>query len=113
MKLLAIRFDDTPLEWRQLPPSVYYPAIAIVISWVLIRRNPKWVFTALAFTLVLDFFVVVDLFPTSGLLEILRRIYDNPFDRAVWFSALFPYVMIALFYFEAKKKPNQPPEPTR
>ncbi len=48
MITFALLLDGGPFrEWQLFSWSIYFPAIAIAISWVLIRRNRKLVIVAL------------------------------------------------------------------
>jgi len=106
MSAFAFLIDDTPREWRQLPMCVFLPALTVAVSWGLIRWKKGFALLAAACA-VMSAYIILHYFSVT--LEWLKpyQRYNRQYHCAVWFSAIFPFVMIPAFYFTAMKRPTQ------
>lgn len=119
-KMLAIIIDDSPKPEPLFLLLAYLPALVISISWLLIRWK-KWLgAVALVIGAFAAYLIVAQLKINIVRLDAMQRVrpdlHIEPLFReyivAAWFGALFPFVMVALFFFLEQKKPNKPPQTT-
>lgn len=107
MTLLAILFDDRPAEWKLVPLAVYIPAIVIFVSWMLIRWKRSLAVVSLVAAAAAAYVVLSPLQREAEHLAAIKYPYPDSVVWAYRFSAIFPFVMIAAFYFHRKKEPIQ------
>jgi hypothetical protein len=113
MNLLAIMFDGP-----SFPPGpneevcIFLPPIAVFASWLLTRSKVRMPAVGAAICTLSAFFVLQPIF-----LSMFDWHYDGFYDlkdAAIFlFSAVFPFLCLAFFWLELRKKPNQLPETTR
>lgn len=111
MTTLAILFDDRPPEWRQLVLCVILRALTLTISWVLIRWKP-WLAGLAVMLAAGSAYLIIDRFQRtlrwasagSGAYS-----YDTDYHVAVWASAIFPFLMIGLFFRAAREQSRSKP----
>jgi hypothetical protein len=110
MNLFSLVFDDTPGEWRVLTSSIYACGLSVLCAWVLIRWKKSAFVVALTLAAVLDGFALMPLGRISEWIPAVKKLFAPPEQRAIWFALLFPFLMIAVFYF-TKTEPTQPRDP--
>jgi hypothetical protein len=120
----ALLFDDRPIPEPLFLMSVCFPPLVIAISWLMLRFRKSLAVVALGLATAAAYTLLSRLHEVDARIE-ARRLLEQKFSRgiaiapiepqyvfAVWFAAVIPFLLIAMFYFFAKNRPNKAPEPT-
>jgi uncharacterized membrane protein len=107
-----MRMTDGPgIPDRQLQLCIYLPIASIVISWCLIRRKKWLAIPALAIAAIIALIILRDVFDSMTRFAMFED-FGWSYVLAIVLSAVFPFVAVAIFYFQKRNRPNQSPEPT-
>lgn len=104
--LAFLMLDGPGMPHDQLRVCVFIPAVAILVSWCLIKWKPGLVFIALIVAAIAAILVTVDWLHPATRYSMLED-FGTSYTVAIVLSAGFPFLAIASFYLNAKKKANQ------
>ena len=112
MQTLAMLMLDGPgVPYLQLEISVYLPTAVVASSWFLIRWKRRLVIPALIIALLSAFVVLGQVLDSMARWAMLND-FGWSYVFAIYLSAAFPFLAIAVFYFDQKTRPNKASEPT-
>jgi hypothetical protein len=111
MNALAYLMLDGPgVPQDQLKLCVFFPTVAIALAWVLIKWRKWLVIPALVVALLSALVVTAQAFHPITRKEMIDT-FGISYVVAIFLSAGFPFLVIAVFYFEERSRANQLPEP--
>jgi hypothetical protein len=118
MSALALMIKDDhfgPEPWTLLSLCGFLPSLVIFFSWAVIRWKKGFVVLALLAAGIAAVLIASRVSRDLQRWELYRTAEPNPPVvevssvelAAPWFAALFPFAMIALFYFTAKGRTSR------
>jgi len=109
--LAYLMLDGPGLPQEQLRLCVFLPTFVTTLAWGLIKWKKWLAIPSLVFAVLGVFIVGADALHPSTRNSMIED-FGISYVFAILLSATFPFLAIAVFYFEAKKKPNQSLQPT-